>query len=82
MKEYKRMKREMVREAMKRVNEEWTLSITENFKDNKKIFWKRVNEVRKGESMRLSSMRNSTGEELVRENYIEGRWRVFSPAAE
>ena len=45
--EYKRMKR-MVREAKKRVNEEWTLSIAKNFKENKKKIRKRVNEVRKG----------------------------------
>ena len=28
------------------------LSIDDNFKANKKIFWKGVNEVRKGESLR------------------------------
>ena len=39
--EYKRMKmvvKRMVREAEKRVNEEWTLSIAEHFKENKKKF--------------------------------------------
>ena len=37
--EYRRMKRvvkRMVREAKKRVNEKWILSIAENFKENKK----------------------------------------------
>ena len=41
--EYRRMKRvvtRMVREGKKRVNEEWTLSIAENFKENKKKCWK------------------------------------------
>ena len=38
----------MVREARKRVNEERSLSIIENFKENKKTFLKGVNEVRKG----------------------------------
>ena len=45
--EYRRMKtgvKRMVLEAKKRVNEEWTLSIAENFKEYKKIFWKRENE--------------------------------------
>ena len=39
--EYKRMKmvvKRMVREAKKRVNEEWTLSITENFKEKRSNF--------------------------------------------
>ena len=39
--EYGRMKmvvKRMVREANKRVNEEWTLNIAENFKEDKKIF--------------------------------------------
>ena len=41
----------MVREE-RRVNEEWTLSIAENFKEIYKKFWKGVNEVRKGKSLR------------------------------
>ena len=78
LEEYRRMKKvvkKMIREARKRVNEEWTFSITENFKSDKKKFWKGVNEVRKGEILRSSSMRNSMGEKLTRENDIEGRWR-------
>ena len=80
MDEYKRMKRivkRMVGKAKKRVNEEWTLSIAENFKENKKTFWKGVNDVRKGESLRALPMRNSIGEELTQENEIEGRWKDY-----
>ena len=80
MDEYKRMKmvvKRMVREAKKRVNEEWTLSIAENFKENKKIFRKGVNEVRKGESLRPLSIRNSMGEELTQETHIEGIWKEY-----
>ena len=68
MDEYRRMKRvvkRMVREPRKRVNEEWTLSTAENFKENKKKFRRGVNEVRKRESLRSLSMRNSIGEELL-----------------
>ena len=49
----------------KRADEEWTLSIAENFKENNKNIWKGVSEVRKGEIMRLLSVRNSTGEWLT-----------------
>ena len=69
MNEYRRMKRVIkrkVREPRKRVNEEWTLSIAENFKKNKKRFRKGENEVTKGESLRLLSVRNSIGQELLR----------------
>ena len=55
----------MVREVKKRANEEWTLSIAENFKENQNKFWKGINEVRKGESLKPLSMRNSMGEELT-----------------
>ena len=68
MDEYKRKKRvvkRMVREAKKRVIEKWTLGIGENFKENKKKFWKGINEIRKGKSLRLLSIRNSMGEELT-----------------
>ena len=80
MDEYRRMKmvvKRMVREAKERVNEELTLRIVENFKENKKQFWKRVNEVRKGESLRPLSMRNLMGEELTRKNDIESRWKEY-----
>ena len=60
----KRVVKRMVRGARKSVNdEEWTLSIAENFKGNKKQIWKGVNEVRKRESLRPLPMRNSMGEE-------------------
>ena len=45
--------------------------------ENKKQFWKGANEVRKGENLRPLSMRNSMGEELTRENNIEGRWKEY-----
>ena len=51
-------------------------------KIRRKNIWKGVNEVRKRESLRVSSVRNSMGEELTRENDIEGTLRVFCPAAE
>ena len=70
------MKR-MVRRAKKRVNREWTLSIDKNFKENKKKFWKGVNEIRKGKSLRPLSIRNSMGEELTQGNDIEGRWKEY-----
>ena len=39
--------------------------VSENFKENKKTFWKRVNEVRKWEIQRMVSVKDSTGEELI-----------------
>ena len=80
LEEYRRMKRvvkRMVKEVRKRVNKEWTLSITDNFKDSKKKVWKGVNEVRKEESLRLSSVRNLMRKDLTQENDIEGRWREY-----
>ena len=41
LEKYRRMKmvvKRMVREGKKKVNEEWTLSKVENFKENKKNF--------------------------------------------
>ena len=72
MDEYRIMKR-VVQEAKKRMNEEWTLSIAENFKENKNKF----SEVRKGESLRPLFMRNSMGEELTWKNGIEDRWKEY-----
>ena len=51
--------------------------MADNFKGNKKKFWNGVDEVRKGKSTRLLSVRNSMGEELTRENDFEVRWRRY-----
>ena len=78
LEEYRRMEgvvKRIARETRKTVNQVWTLSTAENFKDNKKQFRKRVNEVRKVESLNMSSVRNSMGEELFLENGTEVRWR-------
>ena len=37
-----------MREAKQRSEEEWSVSIAENFKGSKIQFWKRVSEVKKG----------------------------------
>ena len=74
LEEHRRMKRvvkRIVREARRRVNE------AQNFKENKQNFWKGVNEIRKRESLRLSSVGNSMGEGLTRENGLEVRWREY-----
>ena len=48
----------MVQEGIKRVIEEWTLILRRIRKKN----WKGVNEVKKGDSRRFSSVRNLMGE--------------------
>ena len=51
--EYRRRKRvvkRMVREAKKKAKEKWSVSIAERLKEDKKTFWKGLNEVIKGES--------------------------------
>ena len=58
------------------MNAEWTLRRAENFKENKETFWKGVNEVRKEESLRPLSIRNSMREELT-QNDIKGRWKEY-----
>ena len=49
--ERNRVKR-MVKEAKVRADERWGQKMTDNFEENKKMFWKEVNRVRKG-SVRL-----------------------------
>ena len=60
MENSKRLKwlvKRMLRETKERANEEWSAKSSENFKE-KKILWKRVNEVTKSEIQRLLSVRN------------------------
>ena len=72
----KRVVKRMVRKARK-IKEEWTLNIAENFKENKKTILKAVNEVRKRKSLRVLSLRTSMDEKLTQENDDDVRWRKY-----
>ena len=71
------MVKRIVQEAKKRVNEEWTLSIAENFKENKKQLLEGRKRGQKRENLRVTSARQSMGEELTLENDTESRWRQY-----
>ena len=56
-----------------KINEEGSVSIAENFDAFKTKFRRGTNAMRKVESRRFLSVRNSRGEKLVRQNKIEAR---------
>ncbi len=48
-KEWKRKVRELIEESKRRVDEEFGRKLSQNFCENKKLFWKKVKKVGRGE---------------------------------
>ncbi len=47
-KEWKKRVRELIEESKRRVDEEFGRKLSQNFSENKKLFWKEVKKVREG----------------------------------
>ncbi len=63
--EYKKGKkkvRQLIEESKRRVDEEFGRKLSQNFSENKKLFWKEVKMVRGGEGSREVQMRGENGE--------------------
>ncbi len=48
-KEWKKRVRELIEESKRRVDEEFGRKLSQNFSENKKLFWKEVKQVREGQ---------------------------------
>ncbi len=61
-KEWKNRVRELIKESKRRVDEEFGRKLSQNFSENKKLFWKEVKKVRGGERSGDVRMRGEDGE--------------------
>ncbi len=58
--------------SKRRVDEEFGGKLSQNFSENKKLFWKEVKKVRGGERSRDVRMRGENGELVQGENGLKG----------
>ena len=60
-----------------RADEEWGVRVTENYKGNKKLFWKDVNGVRKKEEGMEVKVNDANGVIMVEEEKVQRRWTEY-----
>ncbi len=76
-KEWKRRVRRLIEESKRRVDEEFGRKLSQNFSENKKLFWKEVKKVRGGERSGDVRMRGENGELVRSDSELKGsrlRW--------
>uniref|UniRef100_A0A8C8DHP6 ribonuclease H n=1 Tax=Oryzias sinensis TaxID=183150 RepID=A0A8C8DHP6_9TELE len=76
-KEKKRDAKRAVREARAAADERWGRQLTDNFRENKKMFWKEVKRVRKGVSGREEKVKTEDGRMLNEGNAVRKRWAEY-----
>ncbi len=61
-KDWKNRVRELIEESKRRVDEEFGRKLSQNFSENKKLFWKEMKKVRGGKKSGDVRMRGEDGE--------------------
>lgn len=78
--EYKRKNREVkakVRELKERADERWSERVSACFRENKKMFWKEVNGVRKDKEQKVNRVKDENGVILNDKEECEARWSEY-----
>ena len=76
-KEKRNQARRAVRHAKVAADERWGRRMTDNFQENKKMFWKEVKRVRKGESGKEERVKAVDGRMLSDVNEVRKRWAEY-----
>ena len=78
--EYKRQKREcerVVKQSKKVAAKRWGERVARNFQENKKLFWKGVNRVRKPKEQMSMRVKDANGQMLNSEEEVRQRWSEY-----
>ena len=76
-KEKRRETKHRLKEAKRRADMKWGKKMTENFRDNKKMFWKEVKRGREVKSSREEKVKDADGEVKTEEGAVRGRWAEY-----
>ena len=72
--EKKREVKRKVREVKRRADARWGRRVTENFAQNKKMFWKEVKQLRKEGGRREETVKDLNGQMLTEGEAVQKRW--------
>ena len=76
-KEKRREAKRLVKQEKRRANERWGEGLASNFKERKKMFWKEVKRVRRGDSKKEECVKDVGGGVLVEREQVLGRWGEY-----
>ena len=66
-----------VTQLKRQSDERWGKKVSEDFKENKKLFWRQVNEVRKPRERLESRINDRRGKQLTEEAEVADRWKEY-----
>ncbi len=69
--------RELIEESKRRMDEEFGRKLSQNFSENKKLFWKEVKKVRGEERSGDVRMRREDGDLVGSESELKGIWKGY-----
>ncbi len=76
-KDWKNRVRELIKESKRRVDEEFGRKLSQNFSENKKLFWKEVKKARGGEKSGDVKMRGEDGELVGGDSELKEIWKSY-----
>jgi len=76
-KEERRAVKQVVKEEKRRANERWCRNVSEKFDENKKMFWKEVKKLRKGNDSMEARVRDVNGNVLCDDKSVKDRWKEY-----
>ncbi len=76
-KEWKKKVKELIGASRRRVDEEFGRKLSQNFSENKKLFWKEVKKVRGGEGVSGVRVRGEDGELVGDESELNQIWKAY-----
>ena len=66
-----------IRERKEMASNQWGRRISDNFRENKKMFWKEVNEARKANEIISESVKDKNGRVVSGKEDVRNRWKEY-----
>ena len=76
-KEKRREAKRVVNQEKRRADERWGEGVARNFRERKKMFWKELKRIRRGDSKKEECVKDLGGVVLVEREQILGRWGEY-----
>ena len=75
--EMRKVVKQVVRRAKRDADARWGRRLCQNFEENKKMFWKEVKKVRKGETGKEEVVKDVNGQLLLESGDVRKRWAEY-----
>ena len=76
-KEVRNLVKRRIREIQREENERWGERVSMKYKENKKMFWKEINDIKKGRIHLSGNIKDRNGSMLTGKKEVEDRWKEY-----